>query len=105
MNVRIATLMIVAMGFVLFAGMADAKSDKETCVSTTTDQVKTNGDGTHCNSAVSGSGPNAAMATASKKSDANATAEGGTDTATAAKASEATAQAVSGMASATAAER
>ena len=101
MRVRIATLVIVATGFVLFAGMANAKSDKETCVSTTTGQVKTNGDGTHCNSAVSGSGPNLAMATASKKSDANATAEdGGTATASATKAGEATAQGVSGVASA-----
>src|SRR5260370_31819734 len=94
MSVRIATLVIVAMGFVLFAGMADAKSDKETCVSTTTGQVKTNGDGTHCNTAVSGRGPNPAMATASKKSHANSTpAAGGTATSHATKRSEADAQA------------
>src|SRR5260370_41768415 len=98
MSVRIATLVIVAMGFVLFAGMADAKSDKETCVSTTTGQGKTNGDGTHCNTAVSGSRPNIAMATASKKSDSNATGGGGgTPTATATKASGASAPPGSGV--------
>jgi hypothetical protein len=79
MRVRFGATIAVACAlvFALEVGPVSAKSDKETCKSTTADVDKTNADGNQCESEVSGSGPNKATATASEKSRASAEAEDG----------------------------
>jgi hypothetical protein len=78
---KIATMAVVgaAMVLALSIGRANAKSDKESCQSTTMDETNTNADGTQCESEVGGSGPNKAIAISSGKSSTFAQAEDGAD--------------------------
>jgi hypothetical protein len=76
MRRRVAAIVVLAgaMLFALSIGRANARSDKESCTSTTTDQMSTNVDGTECQTFVSGAGPNMATAKASGVSAAEASA-------------------------------
>jgi hypothetical protein len=67
MKGRIATIVatVVVTAFALSIGIANAGGDSESCLSKTMNVTNTNGDGTKCETIVSGTGPNKATAKAS----------------------------------------
>jgi hypothetical protein len=77
-KIVIRAVPVVAVVFALSIGRANAKSDKESCKSTTMNVTKTNADGTECSIEVLGGESNKASATASGDSGADADVEDGT---------------------------